>query len=659
MRTLNLRYRSYKKFVDFIDKSSIDRDTKALITIFASHTKRDKIKDIIKEIKSLLPNATICGCSTDGEIVDGKILTNNISLSIMIFDFARFKGHMEAFDGRDGYEIGRVISNKCVEEDTKALILFSSFSGLDAKDILNGIKRGNRDLIVSGTVGADGARFKESFLFLDENILDSGVVAISLSGEGLIVKNYLSHGWEAISKRFTVTKANKRLLYEIDNKDAKELYKHYLGGIEDSKLSYYSLQFPFIKYSSLGKRVTKSIWGVDENGALILSSDIKEGDTLEISFANIKKILSLTDELFQRCSNTPVETIIFFISSARRRFLNDITLYETDILSQIAPSIGGYGFGQFFSNESESLFMNQSNSFLTISESRDISFTKRKTAFRGDILSNYETLEILRNITQVSSNELELLNKKLEFRVSESVREHRKKDSILIHNSRLAQLGEMLGLIAHQWRQPLSAISATTTGMQVKLELGKLDEGYLNDSLDKIEEYVKHLSETIDDFANFFKPTKKREKILIRDMIKKALFIASPLLTKESVNVIKKFESTNLVSTYPNEIIQVLLNLVRNSVNAMIDSDVKDREIYIKEYKEREFNYIEIEDSAGGIDESIMDKIFDPYFSTKNSEKSMGLGLYMSKFIIEESCKGEIEVKNGKFGAKFIIKLPS
>jgi signal transduction histidine kinase len=361
-------------------------------------------------------------------------------------------------------------------------------------------------------------------------------------------------------------------------------------------------------------------------------------------------------------SNGDFESLFIYSSLARERFINQIHLKELESITLLQNSFGGYGYGEFFQSGENSYLLNHSITFLALLESsqnkssRTIKRRKRYARSKEDT-KDLKTIEILSNIAKVSSHELELLNKKLNYKIESGVREMRKKESILIHNSRLAQLGEMLGLIAHQWRQPLSAISATATGMQVKLELDSANKEYLLESLDHIEKYVLHLSETIDDFTNFFKPVKKRENVEIKELIKKALFISSSLLSKNSIELIEKYCSDDKIYTYPNEIVQVILNIIKNSSNALEKNKIPNPEIYINEYKKGDKVVIEISDNAGGIDKKIIDKIFEPYFSTKDSKESMGLGLYMSKFIIEESCQGKLEVENSQRGAKFRITL--
>ena len=261
------------------------------------------------------------------------------------------------------------------------------------------------------------------------------------------------------------------------------------------------------------------------------------------------------------------------------------------------------------------------------------------------------------NIADISANELASLNASLEKRVKKEVENNLKKDAILIHRSRLAQMGEMISLIAHQWKQPLSAISATSSGLHIKIELDMYDKEFFIKSLSKIEEFVKHLSTTIDDFSNFFKPSKIKKEFFIEEAVTKALSIASYSLSKNSIDIVLDIDKNIKIFTYKNELIQVLLNIIKNAENILMKRAVLEPFVKIKVYHDDDKNIIEIIDNGGGIDDSIIDKIFEPYFSTKATDKSTGLGLYMSRFIVNESLGGELKVKNSEDGAIFSIIL--
>lgn len=245
--------------------------------------------------------------------------------------------------------------------------------------------------------------------------------------------------------------------------------------------------------------------------------------------------------------------------------------------------------------------------------------------------------------------------------------EIKEKEKQLYAQSRLAQMGEMISMIAHQWRQPLGAISASVIGIKTKVQMQKFDltsqagrmeqEQYLMQKLDKMGTYVEHLSETIEDFRNFFKPNKEKTTVNLEEVINKALNIVHPGLLDSHIKVQKQIQFNKSIETYNNEILQALLNILKNAIDHFAAHKRESPQITIRGYEERDGFVIEIIDNGGGIPEKIIDKIFDPYFSTKDDKNGTGLGLYMTKTMIEDHCKGKIEVENLDGGARFKITL--
>jgi len=249
--------------------------------------------------------------------------------------------------------------------------------------------------------------------------------------------------------------------------------------------------------------------------------------------------------------------------------------------------------------------------------------------------------------------ELKAFNEKLELRVRQEVEKNRQKDQQLIQQSRLAQMGEMLSMIAHQWRQPLAAISSASAAIKLKVKLGKLDEETTVSLSDAISKYSKHLSITIDDFRDFFKPNKDKKDMTYDELIRSVLGIIVTSIENKNITLIKDLNSQTIFYTYANELKQVVLNLIKNAEDVLLEKDIENPIIKIK----TKDNILFISDNGGGISEELMDKIFDPYFSTKLGKNGTGLGLYMSKTIIEDHCNGKLSVENGEEGAIFKIEL--
>ncbi len=256
------------------------------------------------------------------------------------------------------------------------------------------------------------------------------------------------------------------------------------------------------------------------------------------------------------------------------------------------------------------------------------------------------------------TKQLEELNKNLWNKVREEVSKNREKEKTMLHQSRLAQMGEMISMIAHQWRQPLSAISATCADLETKIMFNKYEKELFQEKLGNISGYSQHLSKTIDDFRDFYKSNKEKRLILPEEIFNSALNIVGASIENKNIEIQKDFICNEDISTYPNELKQVVLNLIKNAEDALLEKDIKNPIIILKTLKDKKYISLIVSDNAGGVPEEIIDNIFDPYFTTKEKRDGTGLGLYMSKIIIEDHCKGLIEVKNSDLGAIFNIKIP-
>lgn len=296
--------------------------------------------------------------------------------------------------------------------------------------------------------------------------------------------------------------------------------------------------------------------------------------------------------------------------------------------------------------------------------------TKMKDDFKNSELTKTSIVEfntLLENFS-LMGEKLSKVYATMDKQIKDSIGELRRKDKHILQQSRQAQMGEMISMIAHQWRQPLSAISTVVAGLKLKEALGKYDldtkEGQqehkenLQNSLNKIEEYVRFLTVTIDDFRNFFKPDKKKEEVALIDLVNKTLNIVKKAFEVNKISLHVENKSKGTINTYSHEVMQVILNMLKNSEDVFKDKKQTDGYVKIRIYDQDDKAKIEIEDNAGGIPQEIFDKIFEPYFSTKQEKNGSGLGLYMSKTIIEEHCKGRIDVSNTNEGALFCITLP-
>ena len=256
-----------------------------------------------------------------------------------------------------------------------------------------------------------------------------------------------------------------------------------------------------------------------------------------------------------------------------------------------------------------------------------------------------------------SRHEIEQVNKDFDAVIQKTIKELQTKNKMLSQQSKLAIMGEMISMIAHQWRQPLSTISMLGSTMGLKIQMGKSDDEYIQKSLKKIEIQTKYLSETITDFSNFFKPDKQKEEVYLQSVIVKALRIMSRSLESSNILILEDYDISNHIEIYHNELMQVVINIIKNAHDALKEKETKNPVITINVTEENQTQILSIADNAGGIPENIIEKIFLPYFSTKG-KNGTGIGLYMSKMIVEKHLEGDIHVENTKEGAMFIITLP-
>ena len=251
------------------------------------------------------------------------------------------------------------------------------------------------------------------------------------------------------------------------------------------------------------------------------------------------------------------------------------------------------------------------------------------------------------------------LNCNLEQKVQIETSKQKEQEQLLIQQTRLAAMGEMIGNIAHQWRQPLNALGLVLQNLKFSYDMGELDEKMMDKSINKADMLTKNMSKTIDDFRNFFKPNKSKEKFGINENINKAIELVESTFEHHNIKLEKNFSSDELeFHGFPNEFSQVILNILTNAKDAIIENKILNPLVIVETKIENDNICISIKDNANGIDENIVNKIFEPYFTTKDEGKGTGIGLYMSKIIIENNMNGKIEVYNLEKGANFIIKLP-
>jgi len=287
------------------------------------------------------------------------------------------------------------------------------------------------------------------------------------------------------------------------------------------------------------------------------------------------------------------------------------------------------------------------------------------------LLATYELVAEKNQELLGAKASLSNLNRNLEKRVEErtaalmqetadrlrAMDELRKKDEVLIQQSRQAAMGEMIGNIAHQWRQPLNAVGLLVQDLNLSYEYGNFDKAYLESNTQKIMQLVRHMSQTIDDFRNFFTPDKEKSEFELRHVVDRTLALVEGSLVDKGIEVEVSQGEAPAITGHPNEFSQVLLNIMNNAMDAFAETRCPNPQIKVEISSRNDRAVVTIADNAGGIAAEIIGRIFEPYFTTKEQGKGTGIGLFMAKNIVEKSMNGSLTARNTGDGAEFRIEV--
>ncbi len=253
------------------------------------------------------------------------------------------------------------------------------------------------------------------------------------------------------------------------------------------------------------------------------------------------------------------------------------------------------------------------------------------------------------------TDELESFNARLQEEIEKAVEKNRKQEKLLMQQAKMAEIGSMLESIAHQWRQPLNILGLSMTKLSLNCAIGGAKDA--SKVIEIAEAQIQYMSQTIDDFRNFFKQDRSQIPVNIDAMISDVESLLGPLLVRKRISVKREIDPSIEVLVYPNELKQVLINIINNAREAIEHHRGEEKVITVRCESDERYCTISIEDTGGGIPSGIVDKIFDPYFTTKFESQGTGIGLYMAKTIVEKHFLGKLSVYNTAKGACFEIRL--
>jgi len=268
-----------------------------------------------------------------------------------------------------------------------------------------------------------------------------------------------------------------------------------------------------------------------------------------------------------------------------------------------------------------------------------------------------ERLRALEVQLDEKQRQFEELNKTLGEKIREEVDKNREKDQLLILQSRQAAMGEMIGNIAHQWRQPLTAISLLIQDLRECYVYGEFSLEYMDNNVGNALNIIQHMSQTINDFRNFFNRDKDRQAFSVREVLERSVSFIESSLRYNNITVEIDVDDDLVAVGYPNEFCQALLNIIGNAKEIFRERSTNCPQIWIHAFREQEKTVVTITDNGGGIPDDVIGRIFEPYFTTRSPENGTGLGLSMSRTIIEKNMGGTLTAANIAGGARFRIEI--
>ena len=658
MKTYNIVFDNIENLVKFIFNKQINTYDNVLVQIFSGILDKDLLQQISSTILEEVPSAKIIGTTTDGEILNDKVLTHTITISFTIFkNTYLILDYIDITDIKDSFLIGQKLAKKLIQPTSKVFILFGDGLNLNGEDFLNGVYTVSNDVIVAGGLAGDNANFNETFLICKDKIVENGAVGVSLNSTILKVTTNYSFAWQEIGRSFLVEKAKKNVVYQIDGMTPYRLYEKYLGDEIAKQLPKIGIEFPLIIHNQ-DMNIARAVIGKNDDGSLVFAGNINEGDYVKFGVGNPNIILQDSINMLSTIDNIPIESIFIYSCMARRRFLESQASIDIQYFSQIADVSGFFTYGEFYTNKKQLNFLNETLTLLGLSESNHIS---QNIINKTDIhFQNITTLQAISNLANAASKEFEELNNNLELKIKKEVEKNIEFEKRLFNSMKMASLGDMIANIAHQWRQPLSVITSTASAMQLNKDLDLLDDDSFKQHIDSIISQAMYLSETVDTFRNFVKEKHELKTFPIQKEIQKALKITEVTFKDNKIELIDNIDYENEISVklIVGELSQVLINIINNAKDVLIQNNIQDKWIKLDLELNKTDVVIFIEDNGGGIPDEIIDKIFEPYFTTKDDNIGTGIGLYMSYDIIVKHFKGDIKVVNTNHGAKFIIKIP-
>ncbi|WP_456323493.1 FIST N-terminal domain-containing protein [Hydrogenimonas sp.] len=673
------KYEGEEAFRDFVMAQALEDKSPLLVQVNCGKISKEIFEEIQSVLNRVLPRSHVVGMSSVVQTCCNNILFKEIVFSITYFEKSRIDIYEKSLNGHMLADMEDVIGGlkRSLKKETKGILLLTNAVEFNVEALIERSNEVMPEIPIFGGIASDVEPFEHFVVFSKSEIYEKeGMVAVLFHGEALNINCGHFFDWEPIGREFVVTKANGRYLEELDGKPLVDIYGKYFGPMTKEKMLHVAIRHPLIRQTPKGPLARAMLRWEGDRG--FFTGHFKEGDKVQIGFGHYRRMMERYEMIPDVYTDLPLEVVWFYVCASYLYGYSDIMKNSSEYFKNPNQFFGMLTFGEITHYQKNNCFLNFSLTRVALTEDMDARAEIADKVnivvdSRDQLLANLSTLvaSSTHEIVQLNrhleeevrkrTRELAHLNASLERRIALEVKKNREKDKMLFHQSKFAAMGEMINNIAHQWRQPLNIIALVMQDLSLKSKIGNLTPDAVEFAENKIQNTLKYLSDTIDDFRNF---ASKGEDYThpgafeVCNTVRDALRLVSIVLEDERIKLkLSLPEKDAFVSGSPNDLKQILLNLIYNAIDVLKERKVKNPEIGVQVRYNNKINII-VRDNAGGIDSAVLEKIFEPYFTTKHQSRGTGLGLYMSKMIAEKRLNGKISAHNTSHGAAFWIELP-
>ncbi|MCX6061711.1 MAG: EAL domain-containing protein [Campylobacterales bacterium] len=437
MKLINHRYTNHEELVLFLDTLLSHSRKAILIQLFSGVMDKQHIQSILDLLVLNLPDAMLIGATTAGEIMDGVMSASEIILSFSLFDATDVSTY---YFPQSDFENGVHAGQQILTDRTKVCIAFSEGLKSDSESFLDGFTSVRSDVMFAGGNAGDDLTFTRTYVMKDNSIYDDGIVIAVLDSDVLVANNAYSLSWTPVGKSMTVTKAEKNVIYEIDNRPVRELYSHYLGAETVQYIPASAIEFPLIKVED-NVAVARSMVAQSEDGGFIYAGHFQNGDQVRFAIGNVEEVLNHAIDIQASLISFPVEATYIYSCSVRKLFLQEQLNYEFGLINEIAPCAGFFTYGEFFHSHEDNQLLNITTTTLSLSELQRIVTTVEP---KNTNTIHHSMLKSLTHLVNVTQEELDENIQKL--MTKEQTIKHQLRDELTGIKNRTALLNDMAGI---------------------------------------------------------------------------------------------------------------------------------------------------------------------------------------------------------------------